>query len=159
MSAHIYRLNYNPRFIQPPFGGRLLFLDRPQVGKPTWGYDYTTAIRRLPSPSDCYRPTSVCINSTVHRHPKNRRRAVIYVSTGLACLPRDTMCAHIYRLNYNPRFIQPLFGGRLLFLNRPQVGKPTWGYDYTTALRRLPSPSDRHPHRQPQKPPKSGFIC
>ena len=27
--------------------------------------------------------------------------------------------------------------------NRPQVGKPTWGYDYTTALRRL----QRHPPR------------
>ena len=25
--------------------------------------------------------------------------------------------------------------------NQPQVGKPTWGYDYTTALRRLPLPS------------------
>ena len=80
---------YIPHFIQPLFGGRLLLLDRPQVGKPTWGYDYTTAIRRLPSPSDCYRPTSVCINGTVHRHPKNRRSAVVYVSTGLACLPRD----------------------------------------------------------------------
>ena len=27
------------------------------------------------------------------------------------------------------------------FNNQPQVGKPTWGYDYTTALRRLPHPS------------------
>ena len=27
------------------------------------------------------------------------------------------------------------------FNNQPQVGKPTWGYDYTTALRRLPRPS------------------
>ena len=54
---------------------------------------------------------------------KNRRSAVIYVSTGLARLPRDTMCAHCYRRNYNPCFIQPLFGGRLLFLDRPQVGK------------------------------------
>ncbi len=105
-----------------------------------------------------------------------RRRAVIYVSTGLARLPRDAMSAHRHRRNYNPCFIQPLFGGRLLFLDRPQVGKPTWGYDYTTALRRLPSPSDCHHHR-PQKtaphrhapmarciaiakkPPKSGCIC
>ena len=99
MSAHCYRLNYIHCFIQPLFGGRLLFLDRPQVGKPTWGYDYTTALRRLPSPSDCHhhrknRPTSACANGTVHRHPKNRRSAVIYVSTGLAGLPRDTD-AHI----------------------------------------------------------------
>ena len=62
------------------------------------------------------------------------------------------MSAHCYRLNYIHCFIQPLFGGRLLFRNYPQVGKPTWGYDYTTALRRLPSPSDRYrkkttPHR------------
>ena len=56
-------------------------------------------------------PTSACANSAVHRHrriqtaevrlykrqPKNRRRAVIYVSTGLACLPRDAMSAHRYR--------------------------------------------------------------
>ena len=38
------------------------------------------------------------------------------------------------------------------FNNQPQVGKPTWGYDYTTVLRRLPSPTaqcekNRHHHR------------
>ena len=31
------------------------------------------------------------------------------------------------------------------FNNQPQVGKPTWGYDYTTVLRRLPRPIVRHP--------------
>ena len=157
MSAHRYRRNYNPCFIQPLFGGRLLFLDWPQVGKPTWGYDYTTAIRRLPSPSDCHhhrpqKPPHIGMRQWRGASPsqKNRRKAVIYVSTGLACLPRDAMSAHCYRRNYNPCFIQPLFGGRLLFLDWPQVGKPTWGYDYTTAIRRLPSPSDCHHHR-PQK--------
>ena len=30
--------------------------------------------------------------------------------------------------------------------NQPQVGKPTWGYDYTTALRRLPLPSKKNAH-------------
>ena len=30
-------------------------------------------------------------------HRKNRRRAVLYVSTGLACLPRDTGGARNYR--------------------------------------------------------------
>ena len=30
-------------------------------------------------------------------HRKNRRRAVLYVSTGLACLPRDTSGARNYR--------------------------------------------------------------
>ena len=50
------------------------------------------------------------------RQPKNRRRAVIYVSTGLACLPRDAMSTRHYRRNYNPCFIQPLFGGCLRLL-------------------------------------------
>ena len=31
------------------------------------------------------------------------------------------------------------------FHNQPQVGKPTWGYNYTTALRRLPHPSKKRP--------------
>ena len=65
------------------------------------------------------------------------------------------------------------------FHNQPQVGKPTWGYNYTTALRRLPHPSSAIPknalrHRPPspkpahhhrfaptaqcKKPPKSGLI-
>ena len=56
------------------------FNNQPQVGKPTWGYDYPTVLRRLPF-----------TNGAIHRHRrKNRRRAVSYVSTGLACLPRDT---------------------------------------------------------------------
>ena len=65
-----------------------LIHNQPQVGKPTWGYDYTTVLRRLPIPSKKTRhhhrfaPTAQC--------GKNRRRAVSYVSTGLACLPRDT---------------------------------------------------------------------
>ena len=97
--------------------------NQPQVGKPTWGYDYTTALRRLPLPSAVipknaltHRPTSPKTPSahrppspkttSAHRPPspkpahhqwfaptaqcgKNRRRAVSYVSTGLACLPRD----------------------------------------------------------------------
>ena len=64
--------------IQPPFGGCLRLL---------------IAITIAPK----NRPTSACANGAVHRHPKNRRRAVIYVSMGLACLPRDAMSAHCYR--------------------------------------------------------------
>ena len=89
-----------------------LIHNQPQVGKPTWGYNYTTALRRLPLPSAAIskndlrpsatipknairpsatihktRPSSmVCANGAMQ---KNRRRAVSYVSTGLACLPRD----------------------------------------------------------------------
>ena len=49
-----------------------------------------------------------------------------------------------------------------LIHNQPQVGKPTWGYNYTTARRRLPHPSSttskkRHPpighHLQKRHPP------
>ena len=47
------------------------------------------------------------------------------------------------------------------FYNQPQVGKPTWGYDYTTVLRRLPHHIVRHhppavasPHR-----PSSSSYC
>ena len=69
-----------------------------------------------------------------------------------------------------------------LIHNQPQVGKPTWGYNYTTALRRLPlpssaisknaiRPSSAIPIKKPaiindcangamqKKPSKSGFIC
>ena len=37
------------------------FNNQPQVGKPTWGYDYTTVLRRLPTSSDC-------ANGAIHRH-------------------------------------------------------------------------------------------
>ena len=129
-----------------------------------------------------------------HHHPivpmarceKNRRRAVSHVSTGLACLPRDTNASHIYRrravVYVIPRFANNLYNRSSAvdpsFYNQPQVGKPTWGYDYTTVLRRLPSTSSAihriaptaHPHRKNrhpsaqytaigEKPPKSGLIC
>uniref|UniRef100_UPI0040261DE6 hypothetical protein n=1 Tax=Candidatus Limisoma sp. TaxID=3076476 RepID=UPI0040261DE6 len=65
--------------IQPSFGGCLRLLiaiaiapkKPPHIGMRQW---------RGASPSQ-----------------KNRRRAVIYVSSGLACLPRDAMSAHRYR--------------------------------------------------------------
>ena len=51
-------------------------------------------IYRPPTPSAVASPlrppsSSDCANGAIHRHRKNRRRAVSYVSTGLACLPRD----------------------------------------------------------------------
>ena len=80
-----------------------LIHNQPQVGKPTWGYNYTTALRRLPLPSSAipknalsHRPPSPSEKPAHHQwfaptaqSEKNRRRAVSYVSTGLACLPRD----------------------------------------------------------------------
>ena len=50
----------------------------------------------VPSP---HRPSSssYCPIGAIHRHRrKNRRRAVSYVSTGLACLPRDNNASPIY---------------------------------------------------------------
>ena len=55
---------------------------------------------------------------------KNRRRAVVHV------IPRPAN-----NLYNRSSAVDPLRH------NQPQVGKPTWGYDYTTALRRLPLPS------------------
>ena len=59
-------------------------------------------INRPPTPSAVASPfvrhhPSNCANGAIHRHRKNRRRAVSYVSTGLACLPRDTNASPIYR--------------------------------------------------------------
>ena len=51
----------------------------------------------VPTP---HRPSSssYCPIGAIHRHRrKNRRRAVSYVSTGLACLPRDNNASPIYR--------------------------------------------------------------
>ena len=62
--------------------------NQPQVGKPTWGYDYTTALRRLPLPSsaiskNAIRPSATILKTRPHHRfaptaqcGKNRRRAV-----------------------------------------------------------------------------------
>ena len=54
--------------------------NQPQVGKPTWGYDYTTALRRLPHPSSSisknvltHRPPSPKTHSPIGHHPQKRR--------------------------------------------------------------------------------------
>ena len=86
--------------------------------------------------------------------------------------------------NHIPRLANNLYNRSSavdsLLHNQPQVGKPTWGYNYTTALRRLPHPSSTTsknairpsatiPKTRPsssvcangamrKKPPKSGFI-
>ena len=65
------------------------FYNQPQVGKPTWGYNYTTVLRRLPHPSattskNAIRP-SASIPKTRHHQwfaptaqcEKKRRRAVV----------------------------------------------------------------------------------
>ena len=90
------------------------------------------------------------------RDAKNRRRAVSYVSTGLACLPRDTNARTTTaeeRLYMSPLDLPTNLYNRSSavdssFYNQPQVGEPTWGYNYPTALRRLPSVIGHHPHPQ-----------
>ena len=51
--------------------------------------------------------------------------------------------------NHIPRLANNLYNRSSavdsLLHNQPQVGKPTWGYNYTTALRRLPHPSKKTP--------------
>ena len=74
------------------------FNNQPQVGKPTWGYDYTTVLRRLPH--HIVRHPSVCPIGAIHRHRRNpirtkrQRRAhgasagTIYMRFGDALLRR-----------------------------------------------------------------------
>ena len=47
--------------------------NQPQVGKPTWGYNYTTARRRLPHPSSAIskndlRPSATIPKNAAHHH-------------------------------------------------------------------------------------------
>ena len=72
----------------------------PILQKPTQNNLITkTSFRQdAPSPSEKNRRREDCPIVAIHRHRrKNRRRAVSYVSTGLACLPRDTNASRIYR--------------------------------------------------------------
>ena len=66
-------------FIQPFFGGRFL-IQIPTAGR--WA-SQPGARSIQPSFGGCIR------HRNAHHHAENRRRAVSYVSTGLACLPRD----------------------------------------------------------------------
>ena len=135
---------------------------RRNAGKPPSSSVCANGAMRENRPHHRFAPTARC--------EKNRRRAVSYVSTGLACLPRDTNNIRNYRrravVYVTPRLANNLYNRSSavdsLIHNQPQVGKPTWGYNYTTALRRLPHPSatipkTRHPpiglHLQKRHPP------
>ena len=61
-------------------------------------YPVTSMHAHLPPKSGCINVTLDCPIGAIHRHRrKNRRRAVSYVSTGLARLPRDANASPIYR--------------------------------------------------------------
>ena len=96
-----------------------------------------TAIQRIAPTARCKKPP-IAIGLRQRRNAKNRRRAVVYVI---------------------PRFANNLYNRSSAvdssFYNQPQVGQPTWGYNYTTVLRRLPSPIVRHPQK---RPPPSATI-
>ena len=62
---------------------------RRDAGKPPSSSVYANGAMRGNRPHHRFAPTARC--------EKNRRRAVSYVSTGLACLPRDTNASPIYR--------------------------------------------------------------
>ena len=56
---------------------------RPQVGKPTWGYDYTTVLRRLQK------------HRIAHHHSGNRRRAFLTLARGWIAYPVTPTHAHL----------------------------------------------------------------
>ena len=98
-----------------------------------------TAEERLPHPSP-----SVCANGAMRETAEERFNML---ARGWLAYPVTSMHPQLppksgYR-NHIPRLANNLYNRSSavdsLIHNQPQVGKPTWGYDYTTALRRLPS--------------------
>ena len=100
-------INVIPRFALSRRRATALFHNpvcKAQRSVPGFSSTPTSACRRYAtSPPSAvaspHRPpsSSDCANGAIHRHRKNRRRAVSYVSTGLACLPRDANASPIYR--------------------------------------------------------------
>ena len=91
--THKYTDLYFIFFFQQPTLGRQADLGLRLYNRPS----AVAITHRIAHP---HRPpsSSACPIGAIHRHRrKNRRRAVSYVSTGLACLPRDTNASPIYR--------------------------------------------------------------
>ena len=84
-----------------------------------------------------------------HLPPKSGCRCQLMVGSQIHWLPHNRN--HLANYLYNRSSAVDSFS-----FNWPQVGKPTWGYDYRTVLRRLHSSSDCAPPCE--NPPKSGFI-
>ena len=88
--------------------------------------------------------SSVCANGAMRETAEERfnmlaRGWLAYPVTSIhSQLPPKSGCR-----NHIPRLANNLYNRSSAvdpsLYNQPQVGKPTWGYDYTTALRRLPS--------------------
>ena len=114
----------------PPRRGATALFHNPvckaQRSVPGFSSTPTSACRRYatspPSAvaSHIIRHPSDCPIGAIHRHRrKNRRRAVVYVSTGLACLPRDTVA---HASTAEERLWKPEASKK-----RPMVGIPTIG--------------------------------
>ena len=130
--------------------------------------------------------SSVCANGAMRKTAEERFHML---ARGWLAYPVTPMHAHLPPKsgcrNVIPRLANNLYNRYSavdsLIHNQPQVGKPTWGYNYTTALRRLPlpssaisknaiRPSSAIPIKKPaiindcangamqKKPSKSGFI-
>ena len=70
--------------------------NQPQVGKPTWGYDYTTALRRLPHPSSAISKNAIRPSVTI---PKNRPSSSVCANGAMRKKPPKSGCR-----NHIPRF-------------------------------------------------------
>ena len=156
------------------------FYNQPQVGKPTWGYNYPTALRRLPSvighhphpqktatiglPSPLKKTPSIGLRQRRGASPsrKTAEERFHMLARGWLAYPVTPIHPHLPPKsgcrNVIPRFANNLYNRSSAvdysFNNQPQVGEPTWGYNYPTALRRLPHPSSAIPknalrHRPP----------
>ena len=68
--------NYNPRFVQPLFGGRFLFQQLTPGRRANLGLQLYNRPSAVASPFVRHHPSN-CANGAIHRHRrKNRRRAV-----------------------------------------------------------------------------------
>ena len=107
-----------------------------------------TTIQRIAptAQSEKNRPSpSVCANGAMRKTAEERFNML---ARGWLAYPVTSIHSHL-----PPKsgcICHPLLANNLynrssavdsLIHNHPQVGKPTWGYDYTTVLRRLPHPS------------------
>ena len=129
------------------------FYNQPQVGKPTWGYDYTTVLRRLPHhivrhPSDCASPSSAIIIGLPHRRntPPSGETAEERFNTlarGWLAYPVTPMHAHLPPksgcINVIPRFAPSRRRATALFRNpvcKAQRSVPGFSSTPNSACRR-----------------------
>ena len=171
----------SPKIIIPDLYNRSSAVDpsfnnQPQVGKPTWGYDYTTVLRRLPHPivhhHHLIAPTAQYI--TMRKTAEERfnmlaRGWLAYPVTSMhAHLPPKSGCRNII-----PRFALSRRRATALFRNpvcKAQRSVPGFSSTPNSACRRYatsPPIGGCHHHRiaptaqytAMRKPPKSGLIC